>query len=375
VQIFSQHHKLPKRRIGMRVISIANQKGGCGKTTTAINLSACLSLKERKVLLVDMDPQGHLAMGLNINTDEAEKTVYDALVDFEGEKTGLDDVIVQISENFDLAPSNIALSAFEQHLTMAPGREKKLKEKIERLGKSYDYIVIDCPPSLGLLTFNSLVASREVFIPIEMGFFSLHGTGRLLEIIDLVRKKAGQEIRVKAIATMYDKRTRIANEILKNVEDHFKDSMFITVINSNVKLKEAASFGKSIADYAKKSTGYRDYAALAEEVLGEEGIIGVVEPIEEKAMLSQPVTVEKQFIFYAPEANSVRIAGNFNSWIPNNDYLMEPHEDGIWSKTLTLAPGEYQYKFVVDDIWIEDQNNPSTVDNRFGGRNSVIELR
>lgn len=359
----------------MRVISIANQKGGCGKTTTAINLSACLSLKERKVLLVDMDPQGHLAMGLNINTDEAEKTVYDALVDFEGEKTGLDDVIVQISENFDLAPSNIALSAFEQHLTMAPGREKKLKEKIERLGKSYDYIVIDCPPSLGLLTFNSLVASREVFIPIEMGFFSLHGTGRLLEIIDLVRKKAGQEIRVKAIATMYDKRTRIANEILKNVEDHFKDSMFITVINSNVKLKEAASFGKSIADYSKKSTGYRDYAALAEEVLGEEGIIGVVEPIEEKAMLSQPVTVEKQFIFYAPEANSVRIAGNFNSWIPNNDYLMEPHEDGIWSKTLTLAPGEYQYKFVVDDIWIEDQNNPSTVDNRFGGRNSVIELR
>ena len=359
----------------MRIISIANQKGGCGKTTTAINLSACLSLRERKVLLVDMDPQGHSGMGLNININGPEKTVYDALVPFEREKTGMDDVIVPISEDFHFAPSNIALSAFEQQLTMAPGREKKLKEAIEGLSESYNYIVIDCPPSLGLLTFNSLVASNEVFIPIEMGFFSLHGTGRLLEIIDMVRKKAGHEIRVKALATMYDKRTRIANEILKNIKDHFKESMFISIINSNVKLKEAASFGKSIVDYSKKSTGYRDYAALAEEVLAEEGIIGKAEPIVQEAVIAHPAMVEKQFIFYAPEANSVRIAGNFNSWIPSNDYLMNPHEDGSWSKTLTLAPGEYQYRFVVDDIWVEDQNNPNTVDNRFGGRNSVIEVR
>ena len=331
----------------MRIISIANQKGGCGKTTTAINLSACLSLHERKVLLIDMDPQGHSGMGFNINTNELKKTVYDVLDNSEGAKIVLDDVTVQVAENFDIAPSSIVLSAFEQRQSMAQGRESKLKQGIEGLNQIYDYIMIDCPPSLGLLTFNSLMASTEVFIPIEMGFFSLHGTGKLLEIIDLVRHRTGHEIRVKVIATMYDTRTRIAHQVLQDIKDHFKDSMFLTVINSNVKLKEAASFGKSIVDYATKSPGYRDYMALAEEVIAEERILGVVMPTEQKRQFFQPIKAEKQFFFRAPEANSVRIVGNFNNWMPTDEYLMERNEDGIWLKALTLAPGEYQYKFIV----------------------------
>ena len=155
----------------MRVISIANQKGGCGKTTTAINLSACLSLKRRKVLLIDLDPQGHSATGLNIDTDALDKTVHHALGNAGGTKIALDEVTAKVTENFDIAPSNLGLSTFEHNLSMIKGRETRLREAIEGLNQLYDYVIIDCPPSLGLLTFNALMASSEVFIPIEMGLF------------------------------------------------------------------------------------------------------------------------------------------------------------------------------------------------------------
>jgi MinD-like ATPase involved in chromosome partitioning or flagellar assembly len=283
-------------------------------------------------------------------------------------------VAIQVAENFYIAPSNLGLSTLEQHLSKTQGRETRLKEAIEGLNQNYDYIIMDCPPSLGLLTFNSLMASTEVIIAIDMGFFSLHGTNRLLEIINLLRIKTGLGIRIKVVATMFDKRTRIAGEILQNIKDHFKDSIFLTVINSNVKLKEAASFGKSIVDYEKRSSGYRDYMALAEEVVAEEKIPGIVKSVEQKKPLSEPTKIKKQFLFRAPEAKSVKIVGNFTSWLPTNDYLMERNEDGTWSKAIDLAPGKYQYRFIVDDRWVEDQDNPDTVDNPFGGKNSLLEI-
>jgi len=358
----------------MRTIAISNQKGGCGKTTTAINLSACLDLNGQKVLLIDMDPQGHSSIGLNVKTHELEWTVYDVLCSSEAPGKALDDVTVQITENFHIAPSSLALSVLEHDLRMKQGRETRLKEAVEGLEQLYDYIIIDCPPNLGLLTFNSLMASTEVFIPIDMGFFSLHGTGKLLETIDTVRNKTGHLIRVKVIATMYDKRTRIAAQIVQNLLDHFENSMFLTVINSNVKLKQAASFGKSIVDYDKKSQGYKDYMALSKEVVEEEKIPGVLRAAQQKKQLSQPTRIKKQFFFYAPEASSVKIIGNFNDWVPTSDSLMERMENGTWTKTIALAPGEYQYKFVVDDVWVEDYNNPNSVVNPFGGKNSLIEI-
>ena len=358
----------------MRIISIANQKGGCGKTTTAINLSACFAVKGRKVLLVDLDPQSHSAMGLNIDTDMLEKTVHDALGNAEGMKLALDDVIIKVGENFDIAPSNIGLSAFEQNLSRIQGRETRLKEAIEGLNQPYNYIIIDCPPSLGLLTFNSLMASTEIFIPIEMGLFSLHGTGKLLEILDLVRKKTEHEIRVKVIATMFDGRTRIAKEVLEDMKNNFRSSMFQTVINSNVKLREAAGFGKSIVDYARKSKGYRDYMALTKEVLAEENIPGVVRSVRQKEQSFQPAIRKTRFFLHAPEANSVKIVVSFNNWTQSEDFYMERHEDGGWTKEIALAPGIYQYKFLIDDMLIEDQNNPSVVEDQFGGRSSVIEV-
>jgi chromosome partitioning protein len=254
----------------MRVIAIANQKGGCGKTTTAINLSASLARNGRKVLLIDMDPQGHAGKGLDVENDETKPTIYNVFCNFEGKNNTLDHVTRQIGENFFIAPSNLSLSIIEQVLSMTDGRETRLKQAIERSRQSYDYIVIDCPPSLGLLTFNSLMASSEVFIPIDMGFFSLHGTSRLLSIVDMVRNKTGHAIRAKFIATQYDRRTKISDEILSDIRNHFKHSMFTTLINSNVKLREAARAGKSIIEYEKRCAGYRDYMALAEEVIREE---------------------------------------------------------------------------------------------------------
>lgn len=357
----------------MRIISIANQKGGCGKTTSAINLSACLAHKGRKVLLIDMDPQGHSAIGLNINTSELEKTVCDTLYDSSGDRAVLNDVTIKIDDNFDIAPSNISLSALEQHLSMVEGRETKLKEAIDGLYQIYDYIIIDCPPSLGLLTFNSLIASTEVIVPIEMSLFSLHGISKLLKIIDLVRKKTGHEVRIKVVATMFDKRTRISKEVLKDIEKHFQDSMFITVINTNVTLKEAVSFGKSIADYDRNAPGFRDYMALAKEVIAEEKILGK-RPAKRKKAFASAAMVEKQFIFDAPKASCVKIAGTFNNWNTSEESLMERNRDGTWSKCVYLPPGTYQYRFLIDDEWVADRNNANQVNNPFGGKNSVIKI-
>jgi chromosome partitioning protein len=354
----------------MRIISIANQKGGCGKTTTAVNLSACLANKGRKILLIDMDPQGHSALHLNINSDELNQTICNALGISGSRETSLDEVILKAGNNFQIAPSNISLSTFDQHLSMVQGRETRLKEVIDSLYHTFDYIIIDCPPSLGLLTFNSLLASTEVIVPIEMSLFSLHGIGRLMEILGLVQEKTGHKLKINAVATMYDSRTRISKEVLHEIRDNFKGSMYKTVINLNVKLKEAASFGKSILDYQKKARGFTDYMALANEVVKEEKRLGM-ELVKQKQSFSK---IEKRFVFHSPDAVSVKIAGSFNNWTPSEESTMERDQEGKWSKKLLLDPGKYEYKFLVNDTWIEDRRNPNLADNAFGGKNSVIEI-
>ena len=171
----------------MRTIAIANQKGGCGKTTTAINLSSCLALKGQKVLLIDLDPQSHATMGLNIECDP-EKNIYHVIAPVQTEAAGLEDVIVRVKENFDIAPSDTRLCAVEQELAFVDGREKRLLESIERLEKSYDFIIIDCPPSIGHLCFNALRASSEAIIPIDMSLFSLRGIAKLTDMMVMIEK-------------------------------------------------------------------------------------------------------------------------------------------------------------------------------------------
>ena len=295
-------------------------------------------IKAERYFLIDMDPQGHSAIGLNIHTSELERTVCDALYDSDGAKTGLNDVTIEVGNNFDIAPSNISLSTLEQHLSKVQGRETKLKEAIDGLHQTYDYIIIDCPPSLGLLTFNSLIASTEVIVPIEMSLFSLHGISKLLKIVDMVREKTGHEVRIKLVATMYDRRTRISKEVLEDIRKHFQESMFITVINTNVTLKEAVSFGKSIVDYDQKAAGFRDYMALTKEVIAEENILGK-RPVKQKKPFPLATMVEKQFIYNAPKASCVKIAGTFNNWSTSEESLMERGRDGTWSKCVLSCTG------------------------------------
>ena len=251
----------------MRVISVINQKGGCGKTTTAINLCGCLSQLNRRVLLVDLDPQGHASLGLNLNPEDVRCGMSEVMT----QSTSLEEVIrVADGTNLDVAPANITLSTVEQLLANAAGKEGRLLTKIEGMQRNYDYVIIDSPPSLGILTFNALRASDISIVPIDMGFFSLHGVAKLIEIIDLVSRHTGHEVQLRALATMVSLRTRFTREVLDEIRQHFKDNVFRTLIRNNVRLREATSHGVPISHYDRRSAGANDYRAVAEEVLAME---------------------------------------------------------------------------------------------------------
>lgn len=256
----------------MRIIAITNHKGGCGKTTTAINLSAGLARCDRKVLLVDMDPQAHSTIGLNIKPQELEKTIYNVLID--PKEVVLNEIIIEITANLDIVPSDIVLSGAELELAGVIGREKELSRAIEELKKDYDYIIIDCPPNLGLLTFNALVASGEAIIPIESSFFALHGVNKLLEVIQIIKDKLDHSVKTYILATIFDRRTKIAKEVFAELNRFFQEKMLKTVINTNVKLRESVAKGVSIFDYDESATGAKDYGELANEVIKQEGMSG-----------------------------------------------------------------------------------------------------
>jgi chromosome partitioning protein len=251
----------------MRIIAIANQKGGCGKTTTAINLSSSLSSRGHKVLLIDCDPQSHATMGLNINPADLEKNMYNVLTPRASETLGLDEIILPIKERFDLAPSSVILSAVEQELSGVDGRENRLLHSIQALGRTYDHCIIDCPPSIGLLCFNALRACKEVIIPIDMSLFSLRGVEKLLEIVMLLKEKLGHEIASRALITMFDHRTRYSRRVLEKVKDQFGRDVFETVIRYTIRLRETVDCGLPISDYDKHAIGNKDYDTLAEELI------------------------------------------------------------------------------------------------------------
>ncbi len=251
----------------MKIIASANQKGGCGKTTTAINLSSSLSLKGRKVLLIDFDPQAHATMGLNINPSDLEKSIYDVISPKENGFVQIEDILIPVKDNFDLVPSSIILSVVEQELSGMEGRENRLFDAIQAIQRPYDYVIIDCPPSIGHLCFNALRASDEVIIPIDMSLFSLRGVTKLIEIILMLNEKLGHETRSRALITMYDSRTRYSRVVLEKVKAEFGDNVFGTVIRYNIRLRETVDYGLPVGDYDKHAIGHKDYENLADEVL------------------------------------------------------------------------------------------------------------
>ena len=247
-----------------KIISIANQKGGVGKTTTTVNLSAILAQKGKKVLMIDMDPQGNATSGFGIDKN-VETSVYDLIInEVEAEET------LQKSnlKNLMVCPSNINLAGAEVELVSLMSREQRLKEKLDMIKDDYDYIIIDCPPSLGLITLNSFTASDSVLIPVQCEYYALEGLGQLLNTISLVKKHLNKDIEIEgALLTMYDIRTNLSNQVVKEVKKYFNDKVYKNVIPRNVKLSEAPSYGMPISVYDPRSKGAKSYDKFVKEFL------------------------------------------------------------------------------------------------------------
>ena len=252
----------------MKTIAIVNQKGGCGKTTVSINLASALAGLGQRILLIDMDSQSHCAVGLAVPEDQIEQSIYDVLISrSRNEPIKLTEILWQISDGLELAPASIDLSAFEQQMTGIAERECCLKDTLDDIKDDYDYVIVDCPPAVGLSTFNALRAATDVIVPVETGYFALHGLSKQLETLSVLCKRTNQEVNVRVLATMYDIRTKMAREILAELRNHFGDKMFETVVTFNTKIKEASSFGQPISEYDPASKGQKDFRSLASEVL------------------------------------------------------------------------------------------------------------
>ncbi|OGS24209.1 MAG: hypothetical protein A2314_01040 [Elusimicrobia bacterium RIFOXYB2_FULL_50_12] len=252
-----------------KIIVVANQKGGVGKTTTAINLAASLAYLGQETLLIDLDPQANSTSGLGVDKKNLQKNIYQVLIN----EMLLEDILIPTELDWlDLAPSNIDLIGAEVELVNMPNRELKLKEALAKFQKVYKYVIIDCPPSLGLLTLNALVAAHSVIIPIQCEYYALEGLGQLLKSIDLIRQSLNPNLNLEGVVfTMYDSRVNLAQQVIAEVKKHFGEKVFSTAIQRTVRLAEAPSFGKPIILYDKSSRGAQSYIELAREFLTRQG--------------------------------------------------------------------------------------------------------
>ena len=251
-----------------RTIAIANQKGGVGKTTTAINLSACLAEKGKKVLAVDMDPQGNMTSGLGVDKDSVENTIYNLII---GESKMEEVLIKDVLENLDIIPTNIDLSGAEIELLDVAEKEYIVRNEIDKIKDNYDFIIIDCPPSLSMLTINAMTTADSVLVPIQCEYYALEGLSQLIHTVELVRDRLNPKLTIEGVVfTMYDARTNLSLQVVENVKDNLEQTIYKTIIPRNIRLAEAPSYGIPINKYDPKSAGAESYLRLADEVIDKE---------------------------------------------------------------------------------------------------------
>lgn len=248
-----------------RIIAIANQKGGVGKTTTAINLSACLAEKGQKVLAIDMDPQGNMSSGLGLDKNSVEKTIYDMII---GEVEVEEVLQREIIQNLDILPANVDLSAAEIELIGVEEKEYIVRNSIQKIRDNYDYVVIDCPPSLSMLTINAMTTADSVLVPIQCEYYALEGLSQLIHTVELVKERLNPRLEIEGVVfTMYDARTNLSLQVVENVKDNLQQNIYKTIIPRNIRLAEAPSYGMPINQYDAKSAGADSYMRLADEVI------------------------------------------------------------------------------------------------------------
>ena len=383
----------------MITIAIANQKGGCGKTTTAINLAASLGQQhQQRVLLIDMDPQGHASLGLGLACSE-QAGLYEVLLCEED----INDVITPTSINgVDLIAATISLAAVEQLLANISKKDLQLLLHLENLNSDYDFVIIDCPPQLGLLSFNALRAANEVIIPLEMSAFSVDGVERLTDTITLLRDRTDSDIPLRILPTMVDYRTRITNLVLDDIRERFRDIPIAEPIHFTVRIKEASYHGKPIMEFSPNSPAADDYYRLGESIMSSTSAVReiisasrqgfattgndsrtagkTVYPDADRAPVAKGEITDTDrddelqtvvLTFADTDIDELYIAGEFNDWIP--DYLVTTeHQGGLIKKILRLSPGRYQYRLVINGNWQNDPYNPEQIINEYGETNSIL---
>ena len=376
----------------MRVLGVINQKGGCGKTTTAVNLAACLMEKDRRVLLVDMDPQGHATYALNASDASPARDLRSTLLNLYKEPISLSSVSIPLEPNLDLIPSLLSLVALEQELNNAMNRERRLRDLLEQGWHDYDYVLIDAPPNLGLLTINALTASKEILVPVDTGMFSLNGLRRLFHMVDMVQERMRITQKVHILLTFFNSRVRLSARILEELEEQFPENLLETRIRNNIHLKEAAGRGKPIIRHRSASLGSLDYRTLAEEILAQESlaVLGAREESRFESMeeaqpqhgCAMPVPGQEAeersevlFEVVAPKAQRVYVVGEFNDWELDATTRLDREEGGIWRRLVALNPGNYQYKYFIDGEWVIDPDNPLQIVNESGVVNSLVKVK
>ncbi|MEX0886181.1 MAG: AAA family ATPase [Phycisphaeraceae bacterium] len=422
----------------MRSIAIINQKGGCGKTTVSINLAASLAAKGQRTLLLDMDPQAHCALGLAVPETQIEHSITDLLRRGLDGSLSISEVTWQIARNLDLVPSTMALAGLEQQLSTASDRDRRLAQVLSPVQDDYDFCVIDCPPAIGLLTFNALRAADEVLIPVETGYYAMQGSIRQEQTINMLARRAGHEVRFKVLATMYDVRTKLAREILGELRRQFGDKLLPVLINFSSKLKEAASFGQPITEYDAASRGMQDFERLAAwllanppvraDALAGSRVVGTTPGMTRAAELAEraraltartadltarladdpelgsprvapaPAAGSTATVAAAPtqrldrlygarftaqgllfvqpvgDAHRIAVMGDFNDWDAGRTPLTRDAQLGVWQACVPVPPGRYRYRLVVDGQAMADPHNKRVEMGEDGQPHNVVEL-